>query len=93
MAKKMSSRRRTITLTRDGNSLKLKTVFEPGMEFESTLKLNEVNDIKDKEENPRYHIKVPTCENEYMHSVWFSVSFDHYATSWLNIKHSNFHLK
>ena len=58
MAKKMASRRRTIILTREGNSIKLKTVFEPDMEYEMTLRLNEIIDIKDKEENPGFHIKV-----------------------------------
>ena len=72
MAKKMASRRRTITLTRDGNSIKMKTMFQPDMEYETTLKLNEVIDIKDKEDNPRFHIKVAKPLLSCLHKILYN---------------------
>ena len=59
-AKKMANLKPTMTIKRDGDSIKVKTVMGPGIEFEATLKLNEVLDWKDKEENPTFHVKVLT---------------------------------
>ena len=56
--KGMASLKPTVIMTRDGDSLKQKTVMGPGIEFEFTLKLNEVLDWKDKEEDPMFHTKV-----------------------------------
>ena len=55
--KKMADLKPVVTYTREGDSLKEKSVMAPGMEFEVTLKLNEVFDWKAKE-NPNLHYKV-----------------------------------
>ena len=56
--KKMADLKPVVTITRDGNSIKETTVMAPGLEFSGVLKLNEVLEWKDKEEDPLFHVKV-----------------------------------
>lgn len=60
VTKGMLSLKPTMTMRRDGDSLKQKTVMGPGMELEATLKLNDVLEWKDKEEDPMFHTKTVT---------------------------------
>ena len=53
----MSKKELIITLTREGDSLKEKTVIGE-VPIEVTMKLNETFEWKEKEENPVYHVKV-----------------------------------
>ena len=57
-SKSMSGLQATLIMKRDGDTLKQKTVMGPGIELDVTIKLNEVLDWKDKEENPNFHVKV-----------------------------------
>ena len=53
----MSKKELVVTITREGDSLKEKTVID-GVSYEVTMKINETFEWKDKEENPVYHVKV-----------------------------------
>ena len=47
-----------ITVSREGQSIKDKVVYGPGMEFETVYRLNESKVAKDNEENPKFMYKV-----------------------------------
>ena len=53
----MADLKPTFTYTRDGNSIREKTVMAPGMEYEVVMKFGETLDWKD-EKNPNFHYKV-----------------------------------
>lgn len=56
--KKMIAVEKSYTLTRDGSTFREISVFGEGVEMKTCLKLNQENDFKDNEQNPKIHVKV-----------------------------------
>ena len=64
--KKFIAQEKSYAFTRDGDSFRETTTFGPGVELKSCLKLNQLNDWKDSEENPKMHIQV--CLFSFVHN-------------------------
>ena len=58
-----------ITVSREGQSIKDKVVYGPGMKFETVYRLNETKVAKDNEENPKFMYKVDS--SLHIISVYF----------------------